>query len=380
MHGLVALMEIQASRARARTGPRGEPILLLEQDRSRWDQLLIRRGLTALERGRALGGVPGPYLLQAEIAACHARAKVADETDWRRIAALYSVLAVVQPSPIVELNRAVAVAMAFGPGEGLKLVDALLDDKALARYHLLPSVRGDTSCSSWDGWTRPAWSSSGRPGSREMPANRRCFWTGPGPARKKIDRTDDRMSIGAAPGRRPGMDAAIVIAALTLLAPLCTFATCRPSRVTGARRIGPWVLGERIGEGGMGVVYRARHVGLDRVCALKLLEGRASPDKLARFEREAHLTRELAHPSTVRVFDSGRTPDGGAYYAMELLEGETLRELVEREGALAPERVIEIMAAICSALEAVHASGLIHRDISPGTTSSSAALRTAPRS
>ncbi len=173
------------------------------------------------------------------------------------------------------------------------------------------------------------------------------------------------MSIWGGLARRRGMDAAIVIAALALLAPLCTFATCRPGPVAGTRRIGPWVLGERIGEGGMGVVHRARHVGLDRVCALKLLPGPACPDKLARFEREARLTRELVHPNTVRVFDSGRTPDGGAYYAMELLEGETLRELVEREGALAPERVTEIIGAICSALEAVHARGLVHRDVSP---------------
>jgi RNA polymerase sigma factor (sigma-70 family) len=143
VHGLVALMEIHASRALARTGPSGEPILLLEQDRSRWDQRLIRRGLAALERGRALGTVAGPYLLQAEIAACHARARTGDETDWKRIAALYAVLAVVTPSPIVELNRAVAVAMAFGPAEGLVIVDELTKDKALERYHLLPSVRGD---------------------------------------------------------------------------------------------------------------------------------------------------------------------------------------------------------------------------------------------
>jgi RNA polymerase sigma factor (sigma-70 family) len=143
VHGLVALMEIHASRAGARTGPSGEPILLLEQDRSRWDQRLIRRGLAALERGRGLGTVAGPYLLQAEIAACHARARTGDETDWTRIAALYAVLAVVTPSPIVELNRAVAVAMAFGPEEGLVIVDELTKDQALDRYHLLPSVRGD---------------------------------------------------------------------------------------------------------------------------------------------------------------------------------------------------------------------------------------------
>ena len=143
VHGLVAMMEIHASRAAARIGPSGEPILLLEQDRARWDQLLIRRGLAALERGQRIGHVAGPYLLQAEIAACHARARTPEATDWTRIAALYAVLAVVMPSPIVELNRAVAVSMAFGPEAGLELVDALRKDKALARYHLLPSVRGE---------------------------------------------------------------------------------------------------------------------------------------------------------------------------------------------------------------------------------------------
>ena len=143
VHGLVALMEIQASRSRARVGPSGEPILLLDQDRARWDQLLIRRGLAALERAERLGGALGPYALQAAIAACHARARTADETDWARIAALYDALAQVAPSPVVELNRAVAVAMAFGPAAGLELVDALADEPALAGYHLLPSVRGD---------------------------------------------------------------------------------------------------------------------------------------------------------------------------------------------------------------------------------------------
>jgi RNA polymerase sigma factor (sigma-70 family) len=143
VHGLVALMEIHASRAAARTRPNGEPILLLEQDRSRWDQLLIRRGLAALDRARALGQVAGPYVLQAEIAACHARARTAEATDWTRIAAIYAVLAVVTPSPIVELNRAVAVAMAFGPADGLAIVDELVREKVLERYHLLPSVRGD---------------------------------------------------------------------------------------------------------------------------------------------------------------------------------------------------------------------------------------------
>jgi RNA polymerase sigma factor (sigma-70 family) len=143
VHSLVALMEIQASRMRARTGPSGEPILLLEQDRSRWDRLLIRRGLAALERAEELGGALGPYALQAAIAACHARALTAAETDWGRIAALYGALGRLAPSPVVELNRAVAVAMAFGPAAGLELVDALTAEPALKDYHLLPSVRAD---------------------------------------------------------------------------------------------------------------------------------------------------------------------------------------------------------------------------------------------
>jgi RNA polymerase sigma factor (sigma-70 family) len=143
VHGLVALMEIQASRARARRGPAGEAILLLEQDRTRWDALLIRLGLEALARAEELGAPPGPYVLQAEIAACHARARRAEDTDWTRIAALYSVLAVVAPSPVVELNRAVAVSFAHGPAAALELVDALRSEPALAGYHLLPSVRGD---------------------------------------------------------------------------------------------------------------------------------------------------------------------------------------------------------------------------------------------
>jgi predicted RNA polymerase sigma factor len=143
VHGLVALMEIQASRMRARVGPSGEPVLLLDQDRARWDHLLIRRGLAALERADALGGALGPYALQAAIASCHARAATAEDTDWSRIAALYDALAQLAPSPVVELNRAVAVAMAFGPTAGLELVDALANEKALATYHLLPSVRGD---------------------------------------------------------------------------------------------------------------------------------------------------------------------------------------------------------------------------------------------
>jgi len=143
VHGLVALMEIQASRSRARIGPSGEPILLLEQDRSRWDQLLIRRGLAALRRAGALGGALGPYALQAAIAACHARARTPEETDWARIAALYDALAQLVPSPVVDLNRAVAVGMAFGPAAGLELVDALTGEDSLKGYHLLPSVRGD---------------------------------------------------------------------------------------------------------------------------------------------------------------------------------------------------------------------------------------------
>jgi RNA polymerase sigma-70 factor (ECF subfamily) len=143
VHGLVALMEIQASRAKARVDSFGEPILLLEQDRSQWDWLLIRRGLAALERAEKLGGVHGPYALQAAIAACHARALTADSTDWARIVSLYESLAQLAPSPIVELNRAVAVAMATGPQAGLALVDALASEPSLKSYHLLPSVRGD---------------------------------------------------------------------------------------------------------------------------------------------------------------------------------------------------------------------------------------------
>ena len=143
VHGLVALMEIQASRSAARVGPHGQPVLLLDQDRARWDQLLIRRGLAALARAEELGGSRGPYALQAAIAACHARAPTPGETNWARIVVLYDLLAEVTPSPIVELNRAVAVAMAFGPGEGLALVDELSADPALQGYHLLPSVRGD---------------------------------------------------------------------------------------------------------------------------------------------------------------------------------------------------------------------------------------------
>jgi RNA polymerase sigma-70 factor (ECF subfamily) len=143
VHGLVALMEIQASRLHARVGPGGEPILLLDQDRARWDQLLIRRGFAALQLAEGLGGSLRPYSLQATIAACHARATTADATDWSRIAALYDALAQLNPSPVVELNRAVAYAMAFGPAEGLEILDPLREEASLKNYHLLPSVRGD---------------------------------------------------------------------------------------------------------------------------------------------------------------------------------------------------------------------------------------------
>jgi RNA polymerase sigma factor (sigma-70 family) len=143
VHGLVALMEIQASRIHARVDAQGRPVLLLDQDRSRWDLLLIRRGFAALERAQALGGATGPYALQAALAACHARAHTPEQTDWAQIVALYDVLAQVRPSPVVELNRAVAVGMAFGPAAALEIVDVLAADAALANYHWLPSVRGD---------------------------------------------------------------------------------------------------------------------------------------------------------------------------------------------------------------------------------------------
>ena len=143
VHGLVALMEIQASRSRARVGPSGEAVLLFDQNRAHWDQLLIRRGLAALAHAEELRAAPGPYVLQAEIAACHARARTPEETDWARIVRLYGELAQLTPSPVVELNRAVAVSMAFGPAAGLELVDALTAERALQNYHLLPSVRGD---------------------------------------------------------------------------------------------------------------------------------------------------------------------------------------------------------------------------------------------
>jgi predicted RNA polymerase sigma factor len=142
-HGLLALMEIQSSRLPARTGPSGEPILLQDQDRRRWDRLLIRRGLAVLDRAESLGGTLGPYALQAAIAACHARALSVEDTDWVRIAALYQVLGHVSPSPVVELNRAVAVGQAYGPEQGLAIVDGLASERLLAGYALLPAVRGD---------------------------------------------------------------------------------------------------------------------------------------------------------------------------------------------------------------------------------------------
>jgi predicted RNA polymerase sigma factor len=143
VHGLVALMEIQASRSKARVGPAGEPVLLLEQNRAQWDRLLIGRGLLALQHAEKLSGAGGPYALQAAIAACHARALTAEATDWARIAALYATLAQLTPSPVVELNRAVALSMAFGPAAGLQLVDTLAGEPSLVNYHLLPTVRGD---------------------------------------------------------------------------------------------------------------------------------------------------------------------------------------------------------------------------------------------
>ena len=163
VHGLVALMEIQASRARARTGPAGEPILLLDQDRARWDHLLIRRGLAALARAEKLGGALGPYALQAAIAACHARARTAEETDWARIAALYDGLAQLTPSPVVELNRGVAVGMAFGPAAGLDVIDALASSRRSG-----PT----TSCRACAAICWPSWAASRKPG-RSSPARRR---------------------------------------------------------------------------------------------------------------------------------------------------------------------------------------------------------------
>jgi predicted RNA polymerase sigma factor len=143
VHGLVALMEIQASRSHARTGPNGEPILLMDQNRAQWDQLLIQRGLAALQRARGLGFSPGPYAIQAEIAACHARAREPQQTDWNRIVELYGELAEIMPSPVIELNRAVAVSMASGPQQALAIIDGLMGDPRLRNYHLLPSARGD---------------------------------------------------------------------------------------------------------------------------------------------------------------------------------------------------------------------------------------------
>ena len=174
VHGLVALMEIQASRSGARTGPSGEPVLLLDQDRARWDLLLIRRGLAALERAEALGGALGPYALQAAIAACHARARTAEETDWPRIAALYDALAQLTPSPVVELNRAVAVSMAFGPAAGLELVDTLTSEPAARAPTISCRACAATSSRSSGAATRRARSSSARPRSRATPVSASC--------------------------------------------------------------------------------------------------------------------------------------------------------------------------------------------------------------
>jgi RNA polymerase sigma factor (sigma-70 family) len=179
VHGLVALMEIQASRLLARVGPSGEPVLLLDQNRAHWDQLLIRRGLAALERSQVLGGVLGLYTLQAAIAACHARARTPQETDWVRIVTLYETLAQLTPSPVVELNRAVAISMAYGPEEGLKIVDELVSERALKDYHLLPSVRGDllTKLGRYKE-AREAFELA--PGSRAIPVSEICWSSAPG--------------------------------------------------------------------------------------------------------------------------------------------------------------------------------------------------------
>jgi len=175
-------MELQASRSRARVGPSGEPVLLLDQDRSRWDWMLVSRGLAALERAYGAGGALGPYTLQAAIAACHARARVGEDTDWERIVAFYDGLAQLMPSPVVELNRAVAVGMAFGPEAALELVDDLRAEPALRGYHLLPTVRGDLSRSS-AGTKRRGWNSSAPPRSRRTRANGPCCSSGWRPAR-----------------------------------------------------------------------------------------------------------------------------------------------------------------------------------------------------
>jgi RNA polymerase sigma factor (sigma-70 family) len=185
VHGLVALMEIQASRLAARVGPSGEPVLLLEQDRSRWDHLLIGRGLAALARAEALGGALGPYALQAAIAACHARARTPEETEWVRIAALYDALAQLAPSPVVELNRAVALSMAFGPAAGLEVVDELTSEPSMRGYHLSPACAA-TSWRSSAGWRRRARSSHARPPSRRTCVSAPFCWSAPAPARKAL--------------------------------------------------------------------------------------------------------------------------------------------------------------------------------------------------
>jgi predicted RNA polymerase sigma factor len=191
VHGLVALMEIQASRFAARTGPSGEPVLLLDQNRARWDQLLIRRGLAALERAEALGGTRGLYALQAAIAACHARARTGTETDWARIVGLYGELAKIVPSPVVELNRAVALSMLFGPAAGLELVDALAAEPALKTYHLLPSVRGDLLAK------------LGRPGEARVEFERAASLTRNARERELLLARAEACGAGPAPAEAP---------------------------------------------------------------------------------------------------------------------------------------------------------------------------------
>ncbi len=196
-------MEIQASRLRARVGPTGEPILLLDQDRARWDQLLIHRGLAALERAVSPDGTYGPYGLQAAIAACHARARTAAETDWARISALYEALAALTPSPVVELNRAVARGMAFGPAAGLEVVDTLTSEPSLKAYHLLPRGSEETSSSSWAGSTRRhAPSSSMRRRLRRTRVSARCSSRAPGRARPARGRIPCEASHRAASRHR----------------------------------------------------------------------------------------------------------------------------------------------------------------------------------
>ena len=216
VHGLVALMEIQASRIPARTGPPGEPVLLLDQDRTRWDQLLISRGLAALARAEQLGGQDGPYALQAAIAACHARAFRPEDTDWARITQLYGVLATVQPSPVVELNRAVALSMAFGPQAGLDLVDQLAGEPALRGYHLLASVRGDLLMK------------LGRPAEAQAEFERAAALTRNGPERELLARRAREARAAGQPSADGGADSGAVTGRRTA-----------PARSPGRGRVPP---------------------------------------------------------------------------------------------------------------------------------------------